>query len=137
VKATIFIAEDTSVISIISHALEGCYELIEVTTLPEAKRLSAGVHIDLFIIGIHFDDSHALELVKFIRTESDHKKAPLLIIRLLPSQNPQILLQTIEVMKPLQQIGEYLELEFDSDQPKQIRNTVERLLQSTVIPVVI
>lgn len=130
-NARILIAEDKSVISIVSNALDG-YELIETTMLQEAKRAVAKHHIDLFVIGIHVDDSLALELVRFIRTKAQYKDTPLILVRLLPSQNAEVLRETISAMKSLHKISEYLEVELDAAPAEKLRRAAEKLLQSSV-----
>jgi response regulator RpfG family c-di-GMP phosphodiesterase len=128
--ARILIAEEESVMGLIVQGLDG-YELLQATAFSEAKRLVCEHGISLFIIGIHFDDSQAMALVKFIRTEKHHKETPIVIVRLLPSKNANMLRQTLDVMKTIQGISDYLELVNDPQASNKIRAAVDNCLPET------
>ncbi len=108
-------------------ALAG-HELLETTTLQQSERLVIEDIIDLFVIGIHFDDSRTMELVKLIRLDPKHKETPILITRLTPSSMAEFIQQTMETMKSLRVVTDYLELEDDPMADVKIRDTVSRLL---------
>ncbi len=109
-----------------TEALAG-YDVAKATTLPAAERLAKTTEFDLFVIGIHLDDSQALTLIKFIR-ENGHQVTPIIIVRLLPSEIEKTLRSTIEAMKPIYKIAAYLELERDKNAAKAIRAVVAKEL---------
>lgn len=123
--AKILIAENKSAIGDIDKALRG-YDIVQATTLTQAERLVTEDGIDLFVVGVHFDESQAMELLKFIRTESAHKNKPIIMVRLLQSEHVNLLRQSLEVMQLLHGINEYLELEGDPDAQKKMRQVVEK-----------
>jgi DNA-binding response OmpR family regulator len=130
--ARILIAEEKSVLAAVAQALEG-YELLKATTLPEAERLMLEDGIDLFVIGIHLDDSQSMVLVKQIRNKKNHAKTPIVMIRLLPSANAEMLRFTLDYMKTVQGISAYLELENDPRSTQNIRAAVENCLPANLL----
>lgn len=109
------------------EALAG-YELLQATSLHEAERLVLESGIDLFVLGIHLDDSRCLPLIKFIRSNKHHSTTPIIVVRLLPSANPQILRHTLDAMKTIHGISDYLELEGDPQSASKIRERAEKCL---------
>lgn len=129
-QTRILIAQEKNCIDVLLDALAG-YELITATHLQEAERLLIENGIDMFVIGIHFDDSRAMELVKFIRDDEKHKKTPIVMVRFWPSEHAQILRQTIEVMKTVRAVSAYIEADADTgNRPfmERVREAVERHL---------
>ena len=112
---------------VLEHALVG-YELLKATMLQEAERLAIENGIDLFVVGIHFDDSRAMELVKFIRDDGKHKRTPIIVVRYWPSQHEAILRQTIEVMITVGAVSAYIEADSENDASfaERVREAVER-----------
>lgn len=125
----ILVAEHSSVMSKLTEALDG-YDVAKATTLTAAERLVKANSFELFVIGIHLDDSQALTLIKSIR-ENGHQTTPIIIVRLLPSEMEKTLRSTIEVMKPIYKISAYLELERDPNAAKGIRAAAEKALATT------
>jgi DNA-binding NtrC family response regulator len=125
--ARILIADDRRVLPVLEAAFCG-YELIMVTRLAEAERLVLEDGIDMFIIGVHFDDSRATELVKFIRSQSAHAETPIMIVKLLPSGLPHLVRRSMEMMKLVKSISEYLELDADLHAEGKIRASAEKYL---------
>jgi DNA-binding response OmpR family regulator len=127
--ARIVVAEEPHTIPAVLEALQG-YELLTASTLMEAERLLLEDGIDLFVIGIHFNDSHAMELIKLIRSnKNNHAKTPIVVARFAPSEHAKILRETIEVMKVVHAVSDYIEKD---GQPEtfgaRLREAVERFL---------
>ena len=71
--ARILIADLPSALPAIRQALSG-YELVEVTTFELANRMLMEDGFKLVVVGIHFDDSRAIELINILRQDENHKK---------------------------------------------------------------
>lgn len=133
-RLRILIAEEQKVIEETSKIFGDDYELVLATRLKEAKRLCVEDGIDLFIIGIHFDDSRALELVKFIGLGEKHSKAPVIIVRKSPSNHDRLLRQTIDHMIKVGAVRQYIEAPEDNNEncvdefARNLRGAVERSL---------
>jgi CheY-like chemotaxis protein len=125
--ARILVAATERVLPQVSAALVG-HEVLETTTLQQAQRLILEDGIELCIIGIHFDDSRAVELVKFIRLDPSHRNTPIIITRLTPSDMSNFIRQTMDGMKKLLTISDYLELEGDPLATIKIKDSVTRVL---------
>jgi len=126
-RARILIAGVKAEILQIMEALIG-YELIAVTKISEAERLVAEDGIDIFVIGLRFDDSRAMELVKKIRLDHEHHATPIVMVRLLGSDHTKLGRQTLHAMKRMRMINDYLELEDDADSEEKIRATITKFL---------
>lgn len=126
-RARILVAEGAYNLPTVTSALAG-FEVLTVGTMLEAKRLILENGIDVFIIGIHFSESRALELIQIIRTDEKHKLTPILVIRMLGSDYPAILKQSMNAMRALRVVTDYLELEGNnfSKIKEQIRECVDR-----------
>lgn len=121
------IAQDAQALGMTQDALRG-YDLVVVTEIRAAQRLVMEDGIDLFVIGIHFDDSRAVELVRFIRSDQRHKTTPIVFVRLLPTTLRDILGTTVLALIKMGTISQYLELENDPDFAVKIRDYVSSLL---------
>lgn len=127
-KARILVAQERSCIHVLEDALAG-YELLLTTKLQEAERLLIENGIDLIVVGIHFDDSRAMELVKTARDSSSHKKTPIIVVRYWPSEHAQILRQTMEIMKSVRAVSAYIEADAE-ERPfmERVREAVDHTL---------
>ncbi|MDZ4835909.1 MAG: hypothetical protein SGJ27_19190 [Candidatus Melainabacteria bacterium] len=96
--------------------------------MQQANRLILENGIDVFVIGIHFSESRALELIQLIRSDEKHKKTPILVIRMLGSNYPVILKQSMNAMRALRIVTDYLEIEGNnySKIKEKIRESVDR-----------
>lgn len=121
-------ASETLSAPVMRAALAG-HELLEPKDLHEAERLIQEASIELFVIGVQFDDSRGMELVKRIRLDQAHKKTPILIVRVTPSEMASFIRQTMDTMKSLGVISDYLELEGDPLAEVKIRDEVSKFLQ--------
>lgn len=125
----LLLANRAELILVIKEALSK-YELLETTTLRQAERLVIEDGIDCFVIGIHFDDSRALDLVKFIRSTASHKSTPIIVTRILPSLNAQMLKDNVTIWHSIYRISDYLELESDSEAGEKVRAAVAKCLEA-------
>jgi CheY-like chemotaxis protein len=125
--ARILVAERSEKLLTVSAALAG-YELLKVATLQQAQNLVLEEGIDLFLIGIHFDDSQAMELIRLIRSAPKHKSTPIVVMCLTASGMGSVLRQTMDVMKAIHTINDYLELESEPKAAQRIRLTVDGFL---------
>jgi CheY-like chemotaxis protein len=125
----ILVAEKSEKLLTVSAALTG-YELLEVATLQQAKNLVLDDGIDLFLIGVHFDDSQAMELIKLIRNAPKHKSTPIVVVCLTASGMGFVLRQIMDAMKSIHTINDYLELDNEPKPAQRIRLTVDKCLLS-------
>jgi PleD family two-component response regulator len=127
-RTRILVAQEKSCIHVLEDALAG-YDVVPTTTLQEAERMLIENGIDLIVIGIHFDDSRAMELVKYVRDSSSHKKTPIIVVRYWPSDHAKILRQTMDIMKSVHAISAYIEADAD-EKPfiERVRSTVDQTL---------
>jgi hypothetical protein len=70
-----------------------------------------------------------MELVKLIRLDPKHKQTPILVVRLTPSAMADFIRQTMDTMKSLRVISDYLELEDDPIADVKIRDAAAEYLQ--------
>jgi len=129
-RTKILLAQEATIIADIAQSLS-CYDVIPVTTLLQAKRMILEDGIDIFVIGIHFDDSSALELVRYIRESQKHCQTPVLVIRVLPSQFAKTLKLSVEAVKKPYDIADYLELEGHADPGWKLREAVNYHLEKS------
>ncbi len=120
------IAQNSNSMEATVHALIG-YELILVTNLQTAKQ-HVLEDLDLFVIGIHFDESRAIDLVTSIRHKGKHKMTPIILIRFMPTTLGDSLKSIASALIKVGNINEYLELEDDPDADRKLRHHVTALL---------
>ena len=113
----------------------GDFTLDVTTTLSNARRKLVATKIDLFLIGIHFDDSHAIDLVHTVRHNDNYKCSPIVVIRTNASQYAAMIRQTMVAMKSNRQIEEYLELENEPDASAIIRAHVGKYVRAITGPI--
>jgi CheY-like chemotaxis protein len=109
-NAQILVAETPSAVERWRSILVG-YDILVAETPMQARDLLESNHVDLIICGIHFDDSQALDLVTKIRESGAHKKTPVVIARLLPTELGKMLKQSISVVQSELGISRYIELD--------------------------
>src|ERR1700679_2832024 len=127
--ARILVAVNWAVCAEVTAALAG-YEISDAITIEQAERHLAEEGIDLFVIGMHFDESRATEFVKTIRGDAGYAKAPIIVLRLLPTGRAKLWRQTFDAMKKMHTISDYLELQDDIQSAQKIRKAVEKCLPS-------
>jgi len=124
--ARILIAEVETQMSKIRAALVG-FELVEVTTLQQAERMVMEDGIDLVVVGIHFDDSRAIQLINIVRSDSKHVATPVIVVRLCRSNHPGVLRHTMGYLL-VNTISEYVEVDGDPELEEKIRAAVKKYL---------
>jgi DNA-binding response OmpR family regulator len=87
------------------------------TNLQEGLKLLAEQIFDLFIIGVHFDESNAMQFVNEIRSRPSSQTTPIIIVRALPTNLSESIKQVMLSVKRAGLISEYLELTDDSQAP--------------------
>ncbi len=128
----VLLAHDPEKIGFLVEALRGM-EVMQAGTAQEAERLIVEDGIDLFILGIHFDDSRALQVITTIRLNEKHKKTPILVVRLSPSEHTEMLRMTLDTLIKLNVITDFIEFEKHGKNQKHLfRKLVDKLLAAPV-----
>lgn len=110
--------------------LDPSYDVLAVTGLQQAQALlAAESDIGLFLIGAHFDDSQALELINAIRSMERHQTTPLIVVRTMASDYAQLLKQTFTAMKTVKGITEYLDFDTEREAGPSVIEAISRALQ--------
>jgi DNA-binding response OmpR family regulator len=104
------------------------YELLEAANLTQAQNYLLDPRIDMFVVGIHFDDSRAMELIRIIRSNKRLKSVPVLVIRTLPSEQAKLLRDALGMMKVVMAISDYMELEGDAQAAAKVAEAVAAAL---------
>ncbi len=131
-KPRILLAQEKAVIAKTCDALYG-YDVVPVDTTIQAHRQILKPGLDLFVIGIHFDDSNALELVKCIRESEHYSKTPIVMIRMLPSTLAKTLRRSVKAVRKFFEIAAYLELEASTDPITDLRQEINKHLNKSSI----
>lgn len=126
------IAHEPGRSQVIIGALTG-YDLVVVSTLDAAVSLIKEDGIKLFVIGVHFDESRAIELVNEIRKDRKHKSTPIVLLRQSSIRITSLLRTTIDSLKKVGTVSEYLEVENNPEPGKAIRDSISRLLRGNNI----
>lgn len=128
----VLLAHDPEKVDFLIDALSGL-EVIHATTQAEAERLIIEDGINLFILGIHFDDSRALQVITNIRLDKNHKDTPILVVRLSPSEHSDMLRMTLDTLIKLNIVTEFIEFEqYGKNQKQLFRKLVDKLLSTSV-----
>lgn len=123
----ILVAASQDVLSSICSVLDD-HEVLPVATIREADRLLARDGIELFLIGVYFDDSRAIDLVKKIRQDDKYKNTPVVLVRLKHSGLDDYIKVIINSMKKPWSLGDYLEVAEDPRAAEKIKETVRLLI---------
>lgn len=125
--ARILIATQKQFWSSIELSLKG-YDLVFAPSLIDAKRTLTKENFDLFLVGIFFDDSKGVELIKDIRL-AEHIKTPIVAARLKDSPNNDMLRQILQTLVAAKFADEYIEGEHhEPEVQKKLRHAVENYL---------
>ncbi|MDR3617356.1 MAG: hypothetical protein P4L53_27615 [Candidatus Obscuribacterales bacterium] len=108
--AKILIAEDPRALPYVTQALAG-YDLRIASSLKEAERMTLADGIDLFVLGIHFEDSRATEFANIIRRSEAHAKTPIILVRILPSTIEKFIRSSTNGLKASGIITDFLEFQ--------------------------
>lgn len=126
-RAKILVATHDQFWSSVEASLKG-YDLVFAPSLTDAKRLLGENKFDLFLIGIFFDDSKGVELIKDIRLSVD-QTTPIVAARLKDTPNNEMLGQILNALVAAKLADEYIEGVHDTgDMQKKLRKTVESYL---------
>lgn len=120
----VLVAQDKNALAPVVNALQG-YELVVATSFVQAEKVVRSENISLFVIGVHFDESRCMDLIHLIRKDPNHKITPIIVIRLLPSSNADLLRSTLSVMKIVHGVTDYIESVDASDTELRIRKAVD------------
>lgn len=97
-------------------------------TLDDALRLlDSPMSFDLIIIGVHFDDSRAVDLLREIRSRPRYELTPVLFIRTQPSSISQILEQSILSLKDAYRVNGFIETDLLDEDDCRIREEIIRM----------
>jgi hypothetical protein len=125
----ILIAQNPRALAKTERAFTG-YDILTALDVKAAEYWLLRHNIDAFIIGAHFDDSRGLQLASIIRSNAKHKERPIIMVRLLTSDNSQMLRTTFGALIDSGTINAYLEFEEDdAEASKKIREAVDQQLQ--------
>lgn len=107
------------------------YEIFTAFDLKAADYWMQRHELDAFIIGVHFDDSRGVELASLIRANAKHKDRPIVIVRLLASENAQLFRTTLDALVQTGIINQYLEFEeTEAEIPEKIRAAVDQQIHN-------
>lgn len=124
--ARVFLVDLPSGLAVLRRIMAG-YDLSEVKTLESAKEQLERTDIDLIVVGIHFDDSRAVDFMKAVREHENHKETPVVMVRSLPSDMADFLRHCIREVSKLYRISSYIETDhFQTNQA--IREAIEAAL---------
>lgn len=124
----VLLAHEPDQVRFFLDALDGL-EVVPALRLQEAERLIVENGISLFVVGIHFDDSRAMQLITSIRTDENHKDTPILVVRLSPSEHEEMLRMSLDTLVKLNIVSEYIEMDkLGKTQRNLLRKVVDKLL---------
>lgn len=129
-SARILIAHESKGLDTIAEALKD-FELVCVTDAQGARAQIAQHHFDLILVGMHFDDSRAVELISHLCQTENHKNTPVILVRMLPSKVAAFLRSTAESLIKVSSVRQYLEVEGDSEAASKIKAAVLTEIQAT------
>ena len=103
------------------------YDLLEAETLEKAERQLEQTDIGLMVVGIHFDDSRALDFINAARQHKNHNKTPIVMFRSLHSDIAEFLRSCIRDVSKIYNISSYVESDQHSSK-QAIRASIEEAL---------
>jgi len=130
--ARILIAEDQKALPYVTQALAG-YELLIASSMKEAEQMTLADGIDLFVLGIHFEESRATELASTIRRSPKHEKTPIVLVRILPSTIEKFIRSSTNGLKASGIITDFLEFQKTDEISSKLKKCVEALLPADKI----
>jgi CheY-like chemotaxis protein len=119
----ILLANDSAGSNRLFPLLEG-HQVIAAENLSEAKNALSRQTFDLIIAGVHFDDSRAIELLKYLREESNQKDAPFIFVRTRTSAFAQSLRVTMKSLEKCYEFAGYVETDKLGEDDKRIRKAI-------------
>jgi response regulator RpfG family c-di-GMP phosphodiesterase len=130
--ARILIAEDQKALPYVTQALAG-YDLLIASSIKEAERMTLEDGIDLFVLGIHFEDSRATELANIIRRSAVHANTPIILVRILPSTIAKFIRSSTNALKTSGIITDFLEFQKTDEIAPVLKKAVEIYLPADKI----
>jgi PleD family two-component response regulator len=83
------IADKPEAIANLGHGLaENDLDFLEAHTFDEAVRAAETTSPDVYLVGHHFDDMRPYRLIKFLRSKPWAASTPIVVVRVLPLQEP-------------------------------------------------
>lgn len=129
-QSRILIASNPRALASFVRWLDPDYDVLAVTSLDQARQLlEVESGIALFLIGAHFDDSQALELINVIRSKEQYLTTPLIVVRTMHSEYADMLKQTFTVMKTVKGITEYLDFDSEKEAGPTVTEAITRALK--------
>lgn len=126
--AKILIAQDPRALAKTERAFSGC-DILTAFDVKAAEYWMQRHNIDVFVIGVHFDDSRGVELASIIRAHEKYKDSPIIMVRILPSNNIPLLRTTFDTLINSGIINSYVDFdETDEDAPEKIREAADHQL---------
>lgn len=119
----ILVAQDPAVMSPVLEACAG-HQVDKATTVSQAKDLLAQNVYDAIIVGVHFDESRAMELIAWLRQERPNM--PIVMVRLKHSDFEETFRRTARALKKVGSICSYLELEGDKGWREKIQKALRK-----------
>ena len=112
--------------------LEACagHQVETATTVNEVKDCLAANTYDAIIVGVHFDESRAMELIAWLRQERPN--TPIIMVRLKPSDFEETFRRTAKALKKVGSICSYLELEGDTLWQTKIQKALKKCVDLEV-----
>ena len=125
----ILIAQSPQALAKTEKAFSG-YDILTAFDIKAADYWIQRHQIDAFIIGVHFDESRGVELASLIRTSAKQQNKPIIMVRLLASENSHMFRTTFGALIETDIINAYLDFDEDDDSaPDKIRQCLDEQLQ--------
>ncbi|MFA6209614.1 MAG: hypothetical protein WCT03_12615 [Candidatus Obscuribacterales bacterium] len=127
-KILIFVGPEVT--HLVTESLNG-YDLFLAHKFDDAAELILNSGVDLFVIDVLFDESQAMELIKLIRKDSQHRNSSIVLTQLVSSHHSEMLRTVVSSLTNSQTISCFFEGQVtDHDIGAVFRKTVERYLPS-------
>ena len=116
----------------VEKALAG-YTLTCVSTIEDALNALQKQQFDAIVIGMHFDESRALELVKILRQDSRFASTPVFVIRVIQTPYASILKSALDIMIMVKAVNQYFECDDPGDKLGSLRKAIDDILPSAKV----
>lgn len=123
----VFLADDIEGLRRL-YAILADFDFRSASTIEDALRiLDSPMDFNLIILGVHFDDSRAVDLLREIRLRTRYEKTPVLFIRTQQSSISQILEQSILSLKDAYRVNGLIETDLLDEDDCRIREEIVRM----------